>query len=337
MKQKTIQNKIVVSGITATGILTIGNYLGAMQNLLALQKTNQLYLFVADLHAITVPFDPITLNKNIKTILALYIAAGFDPEQANIFIQSDVAAHTELAYYLASGTTIGELSRITQFKDKSQKIKAENKSTFIPTLLLTYPVLMAADILLYDAAIVPVGADQKQHLELTRNIAIRFNNKYQKDLFVVPEPFIPEVSRIMDLQNPTAKMSKSSKSVNGYISLLDDYKTITKKINSAVTDSENEISFNPTQKPGVSNLISIYAGFTKQSINESCQALAGKHYGFLKKAVIEAIWNVLEPLQTKYYASIEDNSWLDQIKANTSKINATANNKIQKVKKVLGL
>ncbi|PQP78376.1 tryptophan--tRNA ligase [Spiroplasma sp. ChiS] len=328
----------IVSGITATGQLTLGNYIGAIKNFIELQEDNNLIIFVANLHAITIPISKEELRNNIKNMIALYYACGLNPQKAIIFVQSDVLEVTLLAHILLCNTTIGELSRMTQFKDKSSKMKAENGTEFIPTGLLIYPTLMAADILLYDADLVPVGKDQKQHIELTRNIAERMNNRYQQNLFKIPTDFIPLIGgKIMDLQNPTKKMSKSSNDPKSFISLLDSPELIQKKIRSAVTDSEGKIAYNPDQKPGVSNLLTIYAVLKKITIEAAVKEFVQQDYGQLKEQVANAIIETLEPIQKKYHKLMKDQTIDELINLGATKAQAIANKKITKVKNVVGL
>ncbi|ASP28611.1 tryptophanyl-tRNA synthetase [Spiroplasma corruscae] len=329
--------KRMVSGITATGTVTLGNYIGAIKNFVKLQEEFEMYIFVANLHAITTPIDKLKLRENIKSMAALYFACGLDPNKVNVFIQSEVLEHTQLSWILTCNSTIGELNRMTQFKDKSQKQKNKNRTDYIPTGLLTYPLLMAADILLYEPDYVPVGKDQKQHIELTRNLAERMNNKYG-NLFKIPEEYIPEVgSKIMDLQNPTNKMSKSSENPKSYISLLDDIKIVEKKIKSAVTDSENLIKYDPINKPGVSNLIVIYSSLANKSIKEVELFFSNKDYGFLKNEVIKVVSILLKEIQDKYYNLINSNdieTWLEKSANNARYL---ARKKMSKVMDKIGL
>src|SRR5690625_2680392 len=291
--------KTIFSGIQPSGTLTLGNYLGAMRQFVQLQENHHCYFCIVDQHAITVPQDPKTLKENIKSLAALYIASGIDPEKSTLFIQSEVPAHTELGWMLQSMSYMGELERMTQFKDKSEGRSA------VSSALFTYPTLMAADILLYDTDIVPVGDDQTQHLELTRNIAERFNNRFGQT-FVVPEIRIPEVgARIMSLQEPVKKMSKSDENTRSFISMLDTPKQMEKKIKSAVTDSGGEIKFDPENKPGVSNLLSIYASCTGKSIEATETHFSKKRYGDLKSEVAQAVMDTLGPIQERYNELIE--------------------------------
>ncbi|WP_434336879.1 tryptophan--tRNA ligase [Mesomycoplasma conjunctivae] len=293
----------LVSGITATGNLTLGNYLGSIKPSLSVQDNYDSFIFVADLHALTIEIDPKELRENRKNIMAFYLACGINPQKSTIFFQSDVSEHSELYWLLQSRTTIGELSRMTQFKDKS-KIQEGNKTEKVPTGLLVYPVLMAADILLYNPRYVTVGADQLQHLELTRNIAVRFNNKYNTD-FILPEPIVSKVAtKIMSLTEPTKKMSKSTNQPNSAIFLLDDPQVAYKKIQKAVTDSENKVYFDQASKPGISNLISIYAGLTEKTIDEIVFEFEGKNYGEFKEAVGKVVSEFLKDLQEKFYKNL---------------------------------
>ena len=269
--------KTIVSGVQPSGSLTIGNYLGAIKNFVDLQNNEEekeLFVFIADLHAITVPQDAAKLRQSIKNLAALYIACGLDPDKTTLFIQSEVTAHAEMAYLLSTITYIGELERMTQFKDKKQK-QVEGVST----ALLTYPILMAGDILLYNADCVPVGADQKQHLELTRNLAIRFNSKYS-DTFKVPEPLIQKTgAKIMSLQDPIKKMSKSDILEKASIFILDEPNVIRKKIASAVTDCDGVIIYDTENKPGISNLLTIYSCCKGISILDAVKEVESLNYG----------------------------------------------------------
>ncbi|NLC94136.1 MAG: tryptophan--tRNA ligase [Bacilli bacterium] len=324
--------KRIFSGVKPSGDLTLGNYIGAISNFVKLQNDYDCLFCVVDLHAITVPQDRVELNKRIKDIAALYIACGIDPNKAHIFIQSEVPGHTQLAWILECHTYIGELNRMTQFKDKAQKLGTEGLSSG----LYTYPVLMAADILLYDADLVPVGEDQKQHVEITRDVAIRFNNRYG-ETFVVPEHFIPKVgARIMDLQEPTKKMSKSE-SDKGCILLLDEPQVIRKKIMSAVTDSETEIYYNPEKKPGISNLISIYAIITNKTIDEVVEEFKGSNYGTFKRAIADKLIEKIQPIQERF-KEIRNSHELDVIlDRGREYANNLANRKIEQVMQKVGL
>ena len=306
-----MSKKTILSGIQATGNLTLGNYLGAINNWKKMQEEYECNYMIADLHTLTIRNDPEKLRNNTLDLLALYIAAGIDPEKSNIFIQSQVAAHAELAWILNCYTYMGELSRMTQFKDKSTK-HADN----INSGLFTYPVLMAADILLYQADLVPVGEDQKQHVELTRNIAERFNKIYG-DTFKVPEPYIHGVgARVMGLQDPTSKMSKSSTIPNDSIFLNDDPDVILKKFKKAVTDSENIVRYEKQEKPGISNLISIYSAITGKSKENIEKEFEGKGYGDFKVAVAECVIEELKPLQNKYNELKNNPDYLEKLYIN---------------------
>ena len=306
-----MSKKVILSGIQATGNLTLGNYLGAINNWKKMQEEYYCNYMIADLHTLTIRNNPEKLRNNTLDLLALYIAAGIDPEKSNIFIQSQVAAHAELAWILNCYTYMGELSRMTQFKDKSTK-HADN----INSGLFTYPVLMAADILLYQADLVPVGEDQKQHVELTRNIAERFNKIYG-DTFKVPEPYIHGVgARVMGLQDPTSKMSKSSTIPNDSIFLNDDPDVILKKFKKAVTDSENIVRYEKQEKPGISNLISIYSAITGKSKENIEKEFEGKGYGDFKVAVAECVIEELKPLQNKYNELKNNPDYLEKLYIN---------------------
>ena len=286
--------KQILSGIQPSGILTLGNYLGALRNWVKIQNDYDCKFFVADLHSITVDQDPEQLRKNIKSVIMQYLACGLDPEKNTIFIQSHVHEHAELGWILNCSTYMGELSRMTQFKDKSKK--QEN----VKVGLFDYPVLMAADILLYDADFVPVGEDQRQHLEIARDIAKRFNSTYNKEIFKLPEGFITKnTARIMSLQDPTKKMSKSDENKEATIFLLDDRATVLKKVKKAVTDSENIIKYSEN-KPGIRNLMNIYSAVTDKTYTQIEEEFKGIGYGKFKEAVASAISDILEPIQEKY-------------------------------------
>jgi len=325
--------KVIFSGIQPSGNLNIGTYLGALKNWVALQDEYECYYCVVDLHAITVRQQPAELRKRCLEFLAQYIACGLDPTKNIMFFQSHVSAHAELAWLLTCNSYMGELSRMTQFKEKSEKA-GDN----IGAGLFTYPVLMAADILLYNTALVPVGADQKQHLEICRDIAIRFNNAYS-ETFTVPEPFIhKQGSRIMSLTEPNKKMSKSADNVNSYIALLDDPDTIMRKFSRAVTDSDGEIKYSPDSKPGVSNLLDIYSGCSGKSITEIEQELAGCGYGKLKQTVGEAVVETLKPIQKKYNEIITDKQYLESVfTEGADKARRVADKTLAKVQKKIGL
>lgn len=323
--------KTIFSGIQPSGTLTIGNYLGAMRQFVQLQEEHNCYFCIVDQHAITVPQDPKVLKQNIKSLAALYIASGLDPNKVTLFIQSEVPAHTELGWMLQSIAYMGELERMTQFKDKSDGRSA------VSSALFTYPTLMAADILLYQTNIVPVGDDQTQHLELTRNVAERFNNRFG-DTFVIPEIRIPEVgARIMSLQEPTKKMSKSDENSRSFISMLDTPKQMEKKVKSAVTDSDGIVKYDKENKPGVSNLLTIYASCTGESIEAIETKFENKGYGDFKAAVANAVLETLTPIQERYNELI-DSTELDDILTNgAKKANEVATKTLVKAKKRMGL
>jgi len=288
--------KRILSGIQPSGTLTLGNYLGALRNWVKIQNDYDCMYFIADLHSITVTQDPATLHENIRKAVMQYIACGLDPEVNTIFIQSHVHEHAELGWILNNSTYMGELSRMTQFKDKSKNQERDA----VKVGLFDYPVLMAADILLYDSDYVPVGEDQRQHLELCRTIAKRFNSQYHQDVFKIPEGYISsEGARIMSLQDPMKKMSKSDKNPNGFISLLDPKDTIIKKFKKAVTDSENVVRYTEAQ-PGIMNLINIYSCVTDKTPEEIEREFDGAGYGTFKVAVGEAVADVLSKIQSKY-------------------------------------
>lgn len=324
--------KTIFSGIQPSGTLTIGNYLGAMRQFVPLQEDNQCYFCIVDEHAITVPQDRLKLRQNIRSLAALYLASGIDPEKSTLFIQSEVPAHTQLSWILQSISYMGELERMTQFKDK-----ANGKKEAVSVGLLTYPPLMAADILLYNTDIVPVGEDQKQHMELTRNLAQRFNNRFNA-ILTIPEISIPKVgARIMSLQEPTKKMSKSDANEKAFISMLDEPKRIEKKIKSAVTDSEGIVKYDKENKPGVSNLLTIYASCTGETVEELEQKYVGKGYGDFKQDVADAVIEVLTPVQDKYYELVNSEQ-LDKILDNgAAKAEKVANKTLAKAKKAVGL
>ena len=303
------KKKIILSGIQPSGNLCIGNYLGAIKNWKKLQNEYESIFLVVDMHALTVDQVPADLRKRCLSFVAQYIACGINPDDSIIAIQSHIHEHAELMWILSCISYLGELNRMTQFKDKSKNIKNINVGLF------SYPILMAADILLYQADLVPVGSDQKQHLELSRNLSIRFNNKYS-ETFKVPEPFIPEVgARIMSLQDPMKKMSKSDKNLNNIITLLDSSSDVKRKINRAVTDSGKEIKHSKN-RPGLSNLIDIYSILNNQSIKEVEDKYMGKMYSVLKHDLIEIINEYLDPIQNEYSRIIKDNNYLKQILEN---------------------
>ena len=323
--------KVLFSGMQATGNLTLGNYLGALKNWLTLSDEYECFYSVVDLHSITVRQNPAELRKRARNLLTLYIAAGLDPKKNCIYYQSHVSGHAELSWILSCFTYMGELNRMTQFKDKAAK-HADN----INGGLFTYPVLMAADILLYQADVVPVGIDQMQHLELTRNVAERFNNIYG-DVFTVPEAYVGKVgAKIMSLQDPSRKMSKSDENPNGSIYLMDDPDTIMRKFKRAVTDSEGCIAYREEQ-PGVKNLIDIYCACTGKTTDEAVKEFDGKGYGELKPAVAEAVISVLKPLQDEFARLFKDKAYIDSlIKENAEKANYYAAKTLRKVQRKVG-
>jgi tryptophanyl-tRNA synthetase len=301
---------IVLSGCQPSGQLTIGNYMGALRQWVNMQADHDCLYMLVDLHAITVRQDPKAVYDACLDGLALYIACGIDPAKSTIFLQSHVPEHAQLAWILNCYTQMGELNRMTQFKDKSAK-----NITNINVGLFSYPTLMAADILLYQANQVPVGEDQKQHLELTRDVATRFNNIYG-DIFTIPDPYIPEFgARVMSLQEPTKKMSKSDDNANNFVGLLEDPKKIAKKIKRAVTDSDEQarIYFDTQEKPGVSNLLSLLSCATNTSIESLIPGYEDKMYGHLKADVADAVVALLEPIQARFHQLRDDRSELDQI------------------------
>ena len=323
--------KVLFSGMQPSGNLTLGNYLGALKNWVDISEEYQTFYCVVDEHSITVRQDPAELRKRVRTLMALYIAAGLDPEKNCIYVQSHVSAHAELAWILNCFTYVGELQRMTQYKDKSAK-HADN----INAGLLTYPVLMAADILLYQADVVPVGIDQKQHLEITRDIATRLNNIYG-DVFTIPEVYLGKAgARIMSLQDPEHKMSKSDENPNASIYLMDDKDTIMRKFKRAVTDLEAQVRYREEQ-PGIRNLIDIYSACTGKTPQEVEKEFDGKGYGDFKMAVGEAVIAQLAPMQEKYQEIIGEKSYLDGImKENAEKAAYFANKTLRKVQKKIG-
>lgn len=298
---------VLLSGIQPTGNLTIGNYLGAIKNWVALQEQYDCLFVLVDLHAITVAQDPKELLRRCYDFLALFLACGVNPHRSTIFVQSHVPGHSQLAWILNCFTTMGEASRMTQFKEKSG-VGREN----VNLGLLDYPVLMAADILLYGADLVPVGEDQKQHLELARDIAQRFNNRFG-DTFSLPEPHIPEVgARVMSLQNPASKMSKTDENPNTYIALLDDTDTVRKKIKRAVTDSGSEIVCDAAH-PGIANLLSVFSGVTGEPIETIVDRYRGKGYGQFKDDLAEVLVGLLRPIRERYKAIVGNRGNLDAV------------------------
>lgn len=322
--------KRVLSGMQSSGQLTIGNYIGALRNYVKLQHLHRCYFMVVDMHAITVPQDPAALKEQTESIAALYIAAGLDPNKASIFLQSHVHAHAELGWIMTTLTHMGELERMTQFKDKSEGKESVGAGLF------TYPSLMAADILLYNADLIPVGDDQKQHLELTRDLANRFNNRFG-DMFVMPQPYMPEIgARIMSLDDASKKMSKSSPNAGSYIAMLDEPSVIRKKLSRAVTDSGREVKYDPQNKPEVSNLISIYSHFAEMSVVEIEAKYDGQGYGPFKKDLAEQIVAVLEPIQQRYQEIRKSGEIFDILKKGAQEAAEVANETLLEVKKRMG-
>lgn len=332
MDNSAQSKKVIFSGIQPSGALTLGNYIGALRNWAALQDDYECFYCVVDMHAITVRQDAAALRRRCVETMALLIACGIDTDKSTLFMQSHVSAHAELAWALNCYTYMGELNRMTQFKDKSARF-----SDNINAGLYTYPVLMAADILLYQANLVPVGQDQKQHLELARDVAERFNSAYSPT-FAVPEPYIPKVgARVMSLQDPTKKMSKSDDNENAYISLVDDADAVVRKVKRAVTDSDGQVRFTE-DKPGVSNLISIYSACSNKDIAAIEAEFANSGYGELKEAVAESIISVLEPLQKRFRDILDDKAYCNEVIAkgrdNASRV---ASKTLAKVYRKIGL
>ena len=322
--------KRMLTGLQPTGVITLGNYIGAIKQMVKYQDEYESFLFVADLHAITVPNSNINLKENTRSLIALYLACGIDPKKNTIFVQSQNEYHANLSWILECNTYFGELSRMHQFKEKSK-----GKENFTAGLF-TYPVLMASDIIIYDADYVPVGIDQKQHVEIARDIAIRFNKKYG-DTFIIPEPIISETgTKIMDLIDPTKKMSKSSENQNGVIRLLDEPETIRKKIMRATTDSEMLVKFDEENKPGISNLINIYSSFTGKTVSEVEEQFKDSNYGTFKKAVADVVVSELKKIQIKYNEYINGTE-IDQIlKEGREKTRMYAKAKYDAVKRKIG-
>ena len=323
--------KRVFSGVQPTGNIHLGNYLGALKQFVELQDDHECIYCIVDEHAITVPQDPKALREHILDVAALYLAVGVDPKKSIVFVQSDVSGHAELGWVLCCNSSTGELSRMTQFKDKSK-----NKES-APTGLFTYPVLMAADILLYDTDIVPVGNDQKQHIELCRDLAIRINNKYKKT-FVVPEGrFMKAGARVMALDDPTKKMSKSAENIHSRISLLDEPSKIKKSIMKATTDSEGVVKFDIENKPGISNLLSIYSALSGKSIEELEAMYEGKGYGDFKKDLVEVTVEALAPIKARYEEIRHSEELIEILKDGAARADAIAKKTMQRVKDNFGL
>lgn len=323
--------KRLLTGLQPSGDLTIGSLIGGIKQSVEYQNEYDSFIFVPDLHTITVPQDPALLRERIKKNVALYLACGIDPNKNTIYLQSENLYHTNLSWVLECHTYMGEASRMTQFKDKSKK--QENPSVG----LFTYPILMASDILLYDADYVPVGIDQKQHVELARDIALRMNHKYG-DCFTVPEPLIPKIgAKIMDLQNPTKKMSKSSENLKGTILLLDSEEVIRKKIMSAVTDSDNKVYYDIENKPGISNLLTIYSSFTGLTIEETEEKFKNFNYGNLKKEVSDVVVDKLLDIQKKYQEFMDSGIVDEVLDKGRNKVEKIAKAKYEEVMHKLGL
>lgn len=331
MQAEIAEKKVIFSGIQPSGTLTLGNYLGALRNWVKLQENYSCFYCVVDMHAITVRQEPAQLRRHCVELLALFLACGLDPEKSTLFYQSQVPAHAELSWVLNCYAYMGELSRMTQYKEKAAK-QADNSNAG----LFTYPVLMAADILLYQADMVPVGDDQKQHLELARDLALRFNNLYG-EVFRVPEGFIPkEGARVMSLCDPFAKMSKSDPNENAYISLLDPPEVIARKLRRAVTDSGSVIEYT-RDKPGVSNLLDIYSACAGITVRQAESYFAGANYGRLKEDTAQAVIALLQPLQATYAAVLADKPLLERVaREGAEKAQQTANRTLWKVQKKIG-
>lgn len=323
--------KTMLSGIKPTGKLTLGNYIGAIRQFAKYQDEYEMYIFIANLHAITIQVDPKELKKNTRDLVALYLACGLDPEKTTVFLQSEVHEHAELGWILTCHSYMGELQRMTQYKDKTAK-----GETNITAGLFTYPSLMAADILLYDADYVPVGIDQKQHVELARNLAERFNNRYG-DTFTVPEPLVEQVgAKVMSLTEPTKKMSKSGDDEKCVIYLLDDPKVARKKIMSAVTDSIGIIQYDVENQPGIANLLTIHSTLTGESIDSIVERFKGKGYGDLKKEIGDNIEKFLTDLQLRYNEIISSGICEQVLEEGRIKASKLAHKKLMKVKKRVG-
>ncbi len=324
--------KRVFSGVQPTGNIHIGNYLGALKQFVELQEENECIYCIVDMHSITLPQDPKELKKHILDVAALYMAVGLDPKKSTIFVQSQVPGHAQLSWVLTCSSYTGELSRMTQFKDKSRGKESA------PTGLFTYPILMAADILLYDTDIVPVGNDQKQHIELCRDLAIRINNRFDKKVFVVPEGrFMKSGARVMALDEPTSKMSKSAPNPKSRISLLDEPNVIKKAIMSATTDSEGTIRFDIEEKPGISNLLNIYSAFSGLSVEDIEKKYEGSGYGAFKKDLVDVTVDALTPIRERYKEIRDSQELKDALKEGAEKANAIAERTMARINKTFGL
>ena len=323
-------SKRVLSGIQPSGKLTLGNYIGALSNFVKLQHEHECFFMVVDLHAVTVPQEPEALREQTEAVAALFLAAGIDPTKAAVFLQSHVPAHAQLGWLMTTMSYIGELERMTQFKDKSSGKESVGAGLFV------YPSLMAADILLYNADLVPVGDDQKQHLELTRDLALRFNHKYG-DVLTVPEPYIPKVgARIMSLDDASKKMSKSNPNAASYIALLDDVDVIRKKLARATTDSGREVRFDPAGKPEISNLMTIYANCSGLSLPEIEARYDGQGYGQFKKDLAEQVVGVIEPLQRRYNDIRESGELHRVLRDGAERVGAVAEKTLAAVRERMG-
>ena len=322
----------ILTGLQPTGALTLGNYIGAIRQMIKYQDMYESYIFVADMHAITVPQERENLINNTRSLIAIYLACGIDPNKNTIFLQSDNVYHANISWMLECLTPYGELSRMTQFKDKSRK------NGNFSAGLLTYPVLMASDILIYDTDLVPTGQDQKQHVELARNIAERINKKYNTKIFKMPNPLIPtDGAKIMDLVDPTKKMSKTEENPKGVIGLLDDINVARKKIMGATTDSETSVRFDPVNKPGISNLINIYASLTEMSIKDIEEKFVNSNYGEFKRCVADVVCEFLSSIQEKY-RDIIDSGKLDEIlDEGANKVREISKKKFEEMKEKIGL
>ena len=322
----------ILSGIKPTGHLTLGNYIGALKHFKDFQETGEVFIFIADLHALTLPIDPEALRQNTRDLAAFYLASGLDPEKTTIFVQSSVPQHAELNAILQNYLYMGELSRMTQFKEKSQHMK----ESAIGLGLFAYPVLMAADIVLYDADIVPVGEDQVQHVEITRDLVNRMNKRYGEKTLVLPNYKINKVgARIMSLSDPKVKMSKSDP--KGDIFLLDPMNVVRKKIMSAVTDLGNEVKYDKENKPGISNLLTIYASIKEISIEEAEAHFVGYRYGDFKKEVADAVIEELEPFQNRYKEIVESKAYLPVLQEGAKRAKAIASKTLERVQRAVGL
>ena len=323
----------IFSGIQPSGNLTLGNYLGALRNFTKVQDGNECYYCIVNQHAITVPQEPKLLHERTRQLAAIYLAAGLDPDKSTLFVQSEVPEHVQLGWIMTTMSYVGELERMTQYKDKAAK-----QGDSVPAGLLTYPPLMAADILLYQTDLVPVGDDQKQHLEITRDLAQRFNRVYGEDIFTVPEILLgTDGTRVMSLQEPTKKMRKSDDNQPATVYLLDTPKDIEKKIKRAQTDSDNAVRYDAAAKPGISNLMDIYAAVTEKRHEDIEREFAGQGYGSFKKAVAEAVISVLEPIQQRYEELIGAPELDDILTKGAEKAHAEAGKTYEKVIRAMGL